>query len=301
MALVGILLVAVPAPAQAKYRDGAAAYAQGDYVRAYREFKKSARRGHGWSQIKLGDMYRKGEGVERDVAEAAIWYHLAAEQGNPDAQVKLGDLYRRGEDFPRDAAEAVMWYRRAAEQGNRWGQIKLGDMYYRGEGVPQDIAVAEALYRRTAKKGDRQDQLRPSAFEDSATAASTRPSQGKTTVNIAAVSPSEATKVKPRKGRLSEETGIAPTPIRASADSGIHLQLAAYRVPGRARQAWKRLRESHEHLLGNLKPSVLRVDFGSEMGVFFRLVAGPLPSESVAQRICILLAEEGTDCLVSEK
>ena len=47
-------------------------------------------------------------------------------------------MYREGEAVPQDAAEAVRWFRLAAEQGNALGQYELGRMYMNGEGVPQD-------------------------------------------------------------------------------------------------------------------------------------------------------------------
>ncbi len=56
--------------------------------------------------------------------------------------------------------------------------------------------------------------------------------------------------------RSFQETEIAPTQVDVSADNGFQVLLASYRVPGRARQTWERLREDHEDLLGDLKPSV---------------------------------------------
>ena len=62
-------------------------------------------------------MYRNGEGVPQDYAEAVKWYRLAAEQGDADAQYNLGLMYDNGNGVPQDYKEAVKWYRLAAEQG----------------------------------------------------------------------------------------------------------------------------------------------------------------------------------------
>ena len=40
---------------------------------------------------------------------------LKAEQGDADAQFNLGVMYRKGEGVPENSAEAVNWYRLAAE------------------------------------------------------------------------------------------------------------------------------------------------------------------------------------------
>ena len=56
----------------------------------------------------------------------------AAEQGNALAQDALGIIYRRGEGVPSDDAEAVGWYRKSAEQGYPQAQYALGFMYFYG-------------------------------------------------------------------------------------------------------------------------------------------------------------------------
>ena len=47
-------------------------------------------------------------------------------------------MYRNGEGVPQDYAQAVKWYRKAAEQGYANAQFNLGLMYTKVEGVPQD-------------------------------------------------------------------------------------------------------------------------------------------------------------------
>jgi len=43
--------------------------------------------------------------------ETVSWYRLAAEQGDADAQYNLGIMYRNGNGVPENDAEAVSWYR----------------------------------------------------------------------------------------------------------------------------------------------------------------------------------------------
>lgn len=49
----------------------------------------------------------------------------AAEQGNADAQLKLGELYEKGEDVEKDWAEALKWYRKAGEQGSLVAKLRF--------------------------------------------------------------------------------------------------------------------------------------------------------------------------------
>jgi TPR repeat protein len=55
--------------------------------------KPQPQQGDADSQVNLGNMYYKGQGVEQDCKQAKYHYELAAEQGLDDAQYKLGYLY----------------------------------------------------------------------------------------------------------------------------------------------------------------------------------------------------------------
>ncbi len=68
-------------PAKAGFADGVAAYDQGDYASAFREFRKAAEHNDATAQAVLGHMYATGQGVPRDMAAAVKWYRQAAEQG----------------------------------------------------------------------------------------------------------------------------------------------------------------------------------------------------------------------------
>lgn len=71
------------------------------------------------AQFNIGVMYRRGEGVLQDDAEAVRWYRKSAEQGYANAQCNLGFMYENGYGVEKDKAEAVRWYRKAAEQGHK--------------------------------------------------------------------------------------------------------------------------------------------------------------------------------------
>lgn len=82
-----------------------------------------------------------------------------AEAGDADAQVALGNLYRFGNGVPQDAAEAIAWYTRAAAQGNLNGQLSLAGIYMSNVGhADQSVALrarqrSEALLRGPAEQG----------------------------------------------------------------------------------------------------------------------------------------------------
>jgi hypothetical protein len=77
------------------------------------------------AQSMLGMMYERGEGVRRDLEQAAKWYRKAAEQGDVIAQVNLGAFYEQGRGVDQDLDEAEKWYRKAAAQGDPNAHVNL--------------------------------------------------------------------------------------------------------------------------------------------------------------------------------
>jgi len=100
-------------------------------------------------------MYRRGQGMPQDNAEALRWYRQAADKGDANAQYALGFMYGNGEGVPQDYGEAVSWFRKAADQGNVEAQYSLGSVYRDGDGVSRDYAEAVRWYRKAADQGDK--------------------------------------------------------------------------------------------------------------------------------------------------
>jgi len=63
-----------------------AAYIQGDYQSALREFRPLAEEENAVAQNNLGGMYYNGQGVAQDYVQAHMWFSLAAAQGNESAR-----------------------------------------------------------------------------------------------------------------------------------------------------------------------------------------------------------------------
>lgn len=60
------------------------------------DLRAQARSGDMETQIRLGRMYARGEGVPKNYLESIHWYLKAANRGNPFAQLALGTLYATG-------------------------------------------------------------------------------------------------------------------------------------------------------------------------------------------------------------
>jgi len=80
------------------------------------------------AQNNLGLMYRDGQGVSKDYAEALAWFRKAAERGHPQAQFNLGNMYLKGQGVKPDRVEAKKWFTKAADRGHKGSRKALDSM-----------------------------------------------------------------------------------------------------------------------------------------------------------------------------
>ncbi len=159
-------------------------------VQSFEACKAKAEKGDASAQLNLAIRYENGEGTDKNLPEAVVWYHKAAEQGNAGAQLNLGYLYRHGEGVTenkalglslyRKAAErglanaqlslgaaltdedpkqSEVWILKAAEQGYVTAQLELGKRYQGGFGVVQDSQRGYTWYLRAAEQGSAEGQF----------------------------------------------------------------------------------------------------------------------------------------------
>jgi TPR repeat protein len=134
-------------------------YANGDGVRkdlgqAARLHRKAAEQGLARAQSLVGVDYANGDGVKMDKTEAVRWFRKAADQGLAGAQYNLALCYADGLVAGKTAADAVALYRQAAQQGLPAAEHALGECYFNGIGVPKDIAEGVKWIRQAAEQGN---------------------------------------------------------------------------------------------------------------------------------------------------
>jgi TPR repeat protein len=115
-------------------------------------FASAADRGYCPSQAALGMAYLNGEGVEKDSREAVTYLGAAAEQGDVDASCQLGICFMEGIGVSQDYTKAVEAFRLSAKWSAK-AQFNLGLCYARGLGVDQDAVTAVHFYEKAAKQG----------------------------------------------------------------------------------------------------------------------------------------------------
>lgn len=125
--------------------------------------RESADGGYHFAQLRLAQVYHRGEGFPGgayaalgipDAAQAARYYRMAADQGNAVAAFELASLFRDGAaGLDPDPAQRAEWVARAAEGGVPAAIAELGFLTERGIGLPADPDRAAALYVEALETG----------------------------------------------------------------------------------------------------------------------------------------------------
>lgn len=136
------------------FEDGMAADERGDYQAALLIWHELAAQDHAAALYRIALVYAEGRGVQRDDAQALVWYRRAAGRGYVPAKSALGRVYDEGKGVPRSQSKAMKWYGYAAQQGDISAQLALGLIYDSGRGVPQNDWQAVKWYGLAAEKGD---------------------------------------------------------------------------------------------------------------------------------------------------
>lgn len=120
-----------------------------NYQKAFDLYTKAAKQGNPRAQFNLALMYLRGEGTKKDYMKGFELCREVAEKGHPDAQLFLGIFYNHKQEYQK----AFKWFSDAAEKGRETAQFALGEMYYEGKGVEEDHQKAIEWYKKAAKKG----------------------------------------------------------------------------------------------------------------------------------------------------
>ncbi|MDO9416199.1 caspase family protein [Pararhizobium sp.] len=133
---------------------GRAIDASGRHDEAREIYRTGAAVGFPIALRSLGDVYRDGRGVEKNLNEARYYYVLGAAKDSVFAEYNLAQIYEKGNGVPVDANKAVYWYWRAARQGFAPAMEALAGYYQRGEVVKKDMAQAKILLEGCAEMGN---------------------------------------------------------------------------------------------------------------------------------------------------
>ena len=124
-----------------------------DRHKAAANFLKAARMGHAQAQYNLGLLLcDEGRACTLGLGRSVHWFRKAAEQGYVPAFWEMGNAYREGLGVERDLTEAAAWFNRGMQAGDSSCMTFLGLMHFRGEGMAEDEETAVQLWREAADR-----------------------------------------------------------------------------------------------------------------------------------------------------
>ena len=278
----------------AQFEVGAVAYRSGDYGSAFATFEALAVKDMPRAQTALGLMHAFGEGVPQSYAEAAYWYRRAADQGYAPAQYDLAELYAVGYGVPRDIESALRWMDRAARQGHARAGERLPVLMT----TPGSSLLAPPEPNATA--------FTASSLGNRLSARSVHLTRALELQRVALVAGSAESL---DSGTLDESVATEPTSTFDHGETVItqaqvghgafQVQVSAVRSQTHATGLLARLVSEHVALLEGLEAGVERADLGADLGVWYRVRLGVLPTRAAAEQFCERFLEHGavSDCM----
>lgn len=113
----------------------------------------SAKLGIPEAQALYGQILLDGRGVDKDAAQARLWFQQAAHNGNVMGMNMLGRCHELGWGGVEDLLSAAYWYQQAADRGLDWGMYNYANLLSHDDSVLGDRPRALALYRKAAAMG----------------------------------------------------------------------------------------------------------------------------------------------------
>ena len=180
------------APARRRLRRAEAAYAARRFHRALLHWRAADAADIPEGAFRIGQLYARGEGVQRNLPEAACWLRRAADQGHAEAQLRLAQillngarggpvarwrdsaaerdaratrgneaaLFPQGLEVAANVEEALGWLEAAETAGSIEAEGLLGAMRLDGAAGIRDVAEGLRRLTRAAEAGVAQAQFR---------------------------------------------------------------------------------------------------------------------------------------------
>ncbi|KAK8841544.1 hypothetical protein M9Y10_027166 [Tritrichomonas musculus] len=116
-----------------------------DYSKAVKYYELLAIKGISEGMTKLGRMYYKGKGLEKDIKEAQKYLTEAVKLNNSDAMIGLGKIYLKNpsDKSNNNVQEAIKLFEQSCELGNSYGFYYLAKLYFKGKYVEQNYEKAK--------------------------------------------------------------------------------------------------------------------------------------------------------------
>lgn len=124
-----------------------------NYLEALKYYNESALQGEPKAFLQLGNMYRDGTGVEKNIRAAVQNWEIARKAGIVQASQNLGCVYWSGDGNMKNTALAIKYLQEAARENMQLSCYLLAKTYFMGRDVPQDMEKGAYYLKQCEKIG----------------------------------------------------------------------------------------------------------------------------------------------------
>jgi uncharacterized protein len=268
--------------------------------------KDAAGSGDAKAEYLLGVLYFGGDMLEPDSVRAYAWTLLALEGGWPDAaqseaamrralsDAEIAEAFDRSRTFITGEPVAAPYGLLIGEQPAPHRAASVAAEAPPMEPAPESGGVEETTL------------IPPAAEPEAATtvvgeAAPVESAPGPAAAETEAPSATMAeAETQAEAAAPAHDLGDPNSPlVDAEGFAGSwSIQLASFRTPEKADAEWRDLRKRHADIFAQLSAKIIRSDLGEDLGVRYRLRAGPFAGKDEAAAACTALKEAGVGCLV---
>jgi len=301
-----------PEAVRADVEAGVRAFERGDYKAAIDEWRVDAAQGNANALFNLGQAYRLGKGVPRDIDQAQTYYQRASQAGHPAAMGNLATLYYFSKSPPR-VEDAVYWWKMGAAAGDPRSQYILGAMTFNGDPVEKDLPRAYAWTWLAAQAGLEEAKtalatMRPYVPEAQrkaveATARDLMTQTGRAYWQTQLPAPADP----PAQDTAAEDAEAPPLPSpappppaqatsEAAAGPAFRVNLASLASRAEAEAERRALLAQHGGMLADLPLRIAQTE--RDKRTYYRLQAGRFQTAAEAKAACDRLQTGGLDCFI---
>lgn len=143
------LTAMVSAEVSSHYETGNAAFEEGNFTLAMKEWKTGAEQGDGSCINAVGTLYMGGKGTEKNEREAVKWFKRAVELGNEKAHANLALAYINGSgNLKADPDAAYALIKKVEDSEDPYVINFAGVMYMHGIGTPKNYEKALSFFKK---------------------------------------------------------------------------------------------------------------------------------------------------------
>jgi len=137
--------------------------------RGFRLIRRGCAQNIGGSYTVLGDCYRYGYVVDKNIEKALDSYKRTIEINDMHVPIvrshcSIAEMYEKGEGVPQSFQTSAYYYMHAADRHSSEAQWKVGNMFENGNGVDLDIDRAVMYFKLSARGGNEDAHLKVETY-----------------------------------------------------------------------------------------------------------------------------------------